>query len=80
MRLYVCYGVFGPLDTHACGAAHQALTAAGHRPSVHRTDGRPRTRRFRLPRLVLSDGAVIDGASQIVVWAERNRRSARADP
>ena len=42
MKLYVCWGTFkiGVRDNgHPCGAAHQALLEAGHRPEVVRAYG-----------------------------------------
>ena len=39
MKLYVCWNTRrGPLG-HACGDAHHALVAAGHRPEVIRSYG-----------------------------------------
>jgi hypothetical protein len=35
MRLIVCWGTGGGRH-HACGAAHEALEAAGHHPDVQR--------------------------------------------
>jgi hypothetical protein len=83
MKLYVCYGTFGPGAYHPCAKAHHALTAAGHRPTVTRvygcfgTDrffgGRCKVKRltgnFKVPTLVLDDGSVIDGSDSIVAWA-----------
>lgn len=47
MKLYVCWGTwngatarpFRRAETHPCGAAHQALTDAGHEPEVVRCLG-----------------------------------------
>lgn len=42
MKLYVCWGTFKPGlrdNGHPCGAAHEALEAAGHRPEVVKAYG-----------------------------------------
>lgn len=47
MRLYVCWGTwtgatpwpFRRAESHPCGVAHEALTAAGHDPEVIRCFG-----------------------------------------
>ena len=47
MKLYVCWGTwtgatpwpFRRAETHPCGAAHEALTDAGHDPEVVRCFG-----------------------------------------
>jgi hypothetical protein len=84
MKLYVCYGTFGPPDRHACCRAHEALTGAGHSPEVIRTYGCFRTDRafpgrrkvkhltgtYNVPTLVLDDGTVIDESGEIAAWAE----------
>jgi hypothetical protein len=81
--LYVCYGTFGPSSRHACANAHDALTAAGHRPKVIRTYGCYGTDRFfsgrrkvkeltgnlKVPTLIIDDGTIIDGSANIVAWA-----------
>lgn len=86
MRLYVCYGTFGAVERHACARAHHALEAAGHAPEVVRTfgcygtdplfRGRREVKRltgdYKVPTLVLDDGTVIDGSSNILAWAEAN--------
>jgi glutathione S-transferase len=86
MRLYVCYGTFGPADHHACARAYKALEAAGHRPHVIRTYGCYGTDRFfrgrraikrltgnyKVPTLVLDDDTVIDESQKIAAWAEAN--------
>jgi glutathione S-transferase len=86
MKLYVCYGTFGPAKRHPCAKAHAALMAAGHRPEVVRTYGCFGTDRFcrgrrkvneltgnyKVPALALDDGTVIDESSNIVAWAEAN--------
>ncbi len=86
MRLYVCYGTFGPPERHACGRAHRALRTAGHAPQVVRTYGCYGTDRFfsgrrevrqltgnlKVPTLVLEDGTVIDKSQNIVAWAAAN--------
>jgi len=46
MRLYVCYGTFGPAERHACARACHALAEAGHAPEVVRTYGCYGTDRF----------------------------------
>jgi glutathione S-transferase len=85
MRLYVCWGTFRP-DHHPCGNAYKALTAAGHKPEVvktygcYRTDplfgGRREVKRltgnYKVPTLVLDDGAVIDDSTNIIAWAKAN--------
>jgi hypothetical protein len=86
VKLYVCWGTFGPGERHACGRAYRALTAAGHDPDVAKTygcygtdslfKGRHEVKRltgnFKVPTLVLDDGTVIDGSEQIIVWAKAN--------
>lgn len=83
MKLYVCYGTFGPAEHHPCAKAHRALIAAGLTPQVIRTYGCFRTdplfsgRRtvkrltgnYKVPTLVLEDGTVIDESDNIVAWA-----------
>jgi hypothetical protein len=87
MVLYVCWGTFRTEKGHPCGDAHRALTEAGHDPEVARTGGcfrtdplfpgRRRVRRmtgnYKVPTLVLDDGAVIDGSAEIIAWAKRSR-------
>jgi len=84
VRLYVCYGTFGPPERHACGRAFAALSAAGHEPEVVRTFGCLKTdplwkgRRevheltgnYHVPTLVLDDGTVVDESQNIVAWAQ----------
>jgi hypothetical protein len=86
MRLYVCYGTFGPVERHPCARAHHALEAAGHTPSIRKTYGcygtdavfrgrrevKQLTGNFKVPTLVLNDGTVIDGSQDIVAWARMN--------
>lgn len=86
MRLFVCYGTFGPGERHPCGNAHKALVAAGHEPEVVRTygcfgtdplfAGRRHVRRLtgssKVPTLVLDDGTVVDDSKNIVEWARAN--------
>ena len=86
MKLYVCYGTFGTAEKHACARAHEALTAAGHEPLVERTFGCFRTdplfpgRRhvkeltgtYKVPTLILDDGAIVDGSAEIAAWARAN--------
>jgi hypothetical protein len=86
LRLYVCYGTFGPSERHACARAHRALQSAGHDVEVVRTygcygtdrlfAGRREVRRltgsYTVPTLVLGDGTVIDGSQAIVGWAASN--------
>jgi hypothetical protein len=92
MRLYVCYGTFGPAERHACARAHRALEVAGHEPEIVRTfgcygtdpvfPGRREVRRltgnYKVPTLVLDDGTVVDDSANIVAWAEANPREAGA--
>jgi glutathione S-transferase len=87
MKLYVCYGTFGPADRHPCAKAHRALTAAGHDVEVVRTYGCYGTDRLfrgrrevkaltgntKVPTLVLDDGSIIDGSVTIAEWAAANR-------
>ncbi|HEV3047717.1 MAG TPA: glutathione S-transferase N-terminal domain-containing protein [Solirubrobacteraceae bacterium] len=86
MKLYVCYGTFGPAERHACARAHKALQAAGHRPQVVRTFGCYGTDRFfegrrkvkaltgtyKVPTLVLDDGTILDESANIAAWAAAN--------
>jgi len=86
MKLYVCYGTFGPPEKHFCGKAYSALVAAGHEPDVERTygcfrtdplfPGRRKVKRltgnYKVPTLVLDDDTIIDGSESIVAWAEAN--------
>ena len=86
MKLYVCYGTFGPAARHPCARAHKALVAAGYAPEVVRTYGcygtdrlfRDRcavkrlTGNYKVPMLVLDDGAVVDESDKIVAWAGAN--------
>ncbi len=83
MRLFVCYGTFGPSERHACARAYKALEAAGHRPKLVKTygcygtdrlfKGRHEVKRltgnYKVPTLVLDDGTVIDESKNIVAWA-----------
>jgi hypothetical protein len=89
MKLYVCYGTFGPDKRHPCAKAHSALVAAGHEPEVIRTygcfgtdrhwSGRRTVNRltgnYKVPTLLLEDGTVIDESSNIVAWAKANPRA-----
>jgi glutathione S-transferase len=86
VKLYVCYGTFGPAEYHACARAHKALEAAGHRPQVVRSFGCAGTDRFfegrrevkaltgnyKVPTLVLDDGTVVDESANIAAWAAAN--------
>ena len=86
MKLYVCWGTFGPRERHACARAYEALRAAGHEPAVVKTygcfgtdrlfSGRHEVKRlsgnFKVPTLVLDDGTVIDDSRNIVAWADAN--------
>ncbi len=86
MKLYVCYGTFGPADRHPCARAYGALTAAGYAPEVVRaygcagTDRLFRGRRmvkrltgnYKVPTLILDDGTVVDESNNIVAWAKAN--------
>jgi glutaredoxin len=87
MKLYVCYGTFGPADRHPCAKAHRALVAAGHDFDVVRTYGcygtdrlfkgrreiKQLTGNYKVPTLVLDDGSIIDGSTTIEAWAKANR-------
>jgi hypothetical protein len=89
MRLYVCYGTFGPADRHPCGRAYAALQAAGHEPEVVKTYGCFHTDRlwkgrrhvnrltgnYKVPTLELDDGTVIDESQHIIAWAKANPHS-----
>jgi len=86
MKLYVCYGTFGPAQRHPCANAYKALAAAGHAPEVVRTygcygtdslfGGRREVKRltgnYKVPTLMLDDGTVIDDSKNIVAWANAN--------
>ena len=86
MDLYVCYGTLGPANHHPCARAYRALISAGHQPKVIRTYGCYGTDRFfrgrraiktltgnyKVPTLVLDDGAVVDGSENIVTWATQH--------
>ena len=86
MDLYVCYGTFGTAERHPCKKAHQALTAAGHRPRIVRTGGcygtdplwrgrrtvKALTGNSKVPTLILDDDTIIDGTENIVAWAATN--------
>jgi len=90
MRLYVCWGTFGPSERHACARAHEALVAAGYEPEVVKTYGCYGTDRFfrgrhevkrltgnyKVPTLVLGDETVVDGSDNIVTWARQNASQA----
>ena len=81
--LYVCWGTWRSEKGHPCGNAHRALTEAGHDPKVIRSGGCfrtdplfPRRREvkrltgnYKVPTLVLDDGTIIDGTTEIVEWA-----------
>ncbi|HEX6457593.1 MAG TPA: glutathione S-transferase N-terminal domain-containing protein [Thermoleophilaceae bacterium] len=87
MKLYVCYGTFGPPDRHPCAKAHRALREAGHEFEVVRTFGCYGTDRlfrgrrevkelsgsYKVPTLVLDDGSIIDGSAAIAQWARAHR-------
>ncbi len=95
MKLYVCWGTFPvpwprrgaswrPAE-HPCKKAYDALTHAGHSPSVVKcyglarlpdlTRGRREVKRLTgasfVPVLVLDDGEVIAESENIVAWARR---------
>lgn len=88
VRLYVCYGTFGPAERHACARARKSLVDAGYKPEVTRTygcygtdrlfSGRREVRRLtgnlKVPTLVLDDGTVIDGSYKIASWAASHPR------
>ena len=85
MKLYVCYGTFGPATRHPCAKAHDALVKAGHEPEVIRTYGcygtdrlfagrreiKRLTGNYKVPTLILDDGTIIDSSDAIVDWARR---------
>jgi len=91
MKLYVCYGTFGPATRHPCARAYTALVAAGHQPEVVRTYGCFGTDRlcggrrtvkqlsgnYKVPTLLLDDGTVIDESRNIAAWAEANPAGTR---
>ena len=91
MKLYVCYGTFGPGERHPCGNAYNALVVAGHEPEVIRTygcfrtdpifPGRRKIKRltgnYQVPTLILDDGAIIDDSKNIIAWAKANPASER---
>jgi hypothetical protein len=86
MKLYVCYGTFGPGERHPCGNAYNALAAAGYEPEVVRTfgcfrtdpvfPGRRKIKRltgnYKVPTLILDDGTIIDDSKNIIAWAKAN--------
>jgi hypothetical protein len=90
VKLYVCYGTFGPVDRHPCARAHRAVIDAGYQPQVVRTYGCYGTDRFfagrreikqltgnyKVPTLILDDGTVIDDSHNIADWARANPRAA----
>jgi hypothetical protein len=92
MDLHVCYGTFGSGDRHPCAKAYQALTAAGHQPSVVRTGGCYGTDRFwrgrravkrvtgnyKVPTLFLDEDTIIDGTKNLVAWAAAHPSSRQA--
>jgi hypothetical protein len=87
MDLYVCWGTLGPGSYHPCAKARNALTAAGHQPTVIRTYGcygtdrffpgrrkiRDLTGNYKVPTLILDDDTIIDNSDKIVAWAQSNR-------
>jgi Glutathione S-transferase, N-terminal domain len=89
VKLYVCYGTFGPEQHHPCARAHGALVASGYSPQVQRTYGcygsdrffagrrevKRLTGNYKVPTLILDDGTVIDDSSNIVAWARENPHS-----
>lgn len=97
MKLYVCFGTFptGPY-THSCGAAHEALEAAGHDhevvkayafggfPGALQTGTRKKvkeqTGEYWVPALELDDGSWIAGSKKIVAWAEANPATTTPSP
>jgi hypothetical protein len=86
VKLYVCYGTFGPVERHACARAYEALKRAGHHPEVVKTYGCYGTDRlfpgrrhvhrltgnYKVPTLILDDGTVVDDSHNIVAWAQAN--------
>ncbi|HXP98467.1 MAG TPA: glutathione S-transferase N-terminal domain-containing protein, partial [Solirubrobacteraceae bacterium] len=89
VKLYVCYGTFGPGTRHPCARAHRALVAAGYTPEVIRTYGcygtdrlfrgrcavKRLTGNYKVPTLVLDDDTVVDESDKIVAWAEAHQRT-----
>ena len=89
MKLYVCYGTFGPAAHHPCARAYRALTAAGYAPEVVRTYGcygtdrlfpgrcavKRLTGNYKVPTLILDDQTVIDESNNIIAWANANPSS-----
>lgn len=86
MKLYVCWGTYGP-GWHACGKAYKALTDAGHRPELEKVRGwgalpdvlnRGRSEVTELtgqkwvPVLVTDSGETIVESDAIVEWARAN--------
>src|SRR2546429_9388388 len=92
MRLYVCYGTFGPAERHACARAYHALAEAGHVPEGVKTyggygtdrffkgrrEGRLLTGNFQVPTVVLDDGTVIEDSKNIAARAAANPGSGPA--
>jgi hypothetical protein len=93
MKLYVCWTTGGG-SMHPCGAAHDAVKAAGYEPevvkakgtkflgSLNPTSGRKEvkelTGKHDVPVLVTDDGEAISGHKEIVAWAEAHPRTAAA--
>jgi glutathione S-transferase len=92
VKLYVCYGTFGPEDRHPCAKAYKALVAAGHAPQVIRAYGclgtdplgpnrrevKRITGNYQVPTLILDDGTVIDDSANIIAWAQAHPAAERA--
>jgi hypothetical protein len=87
VKLYTCYGIFKSRkpEGHPCRTAYLALKEAGHEPEIVKTygcflnsafPGRREVHRltgnYQVPTLMLDDGSLVDGAANIVAWAEEN--------
>jgi len=93
LTLYVCHIDEGGPKPHACKRAQNALRAAGHdfekvifgkgRPFGLFTKGRrPELKAMsgqeQLPVLQLPDGTTVNGAANIIAWANSNAASPAA--
>ena len=89
MKLYVCWGTYGP-GWHACGKAHSALIDAGHDPEVEKVYGwaalpdlfnrgrgevRELTGQKWVPVLMTDAGETVTSSEAIVEWARANPAS-----
>jgi hypothetical protein len=88
MKLYVCFGTFGP-NGHPCNIAYTALRQAGYDPEIEKvrgigwlpkvfrdTAGRKKvtelTGNHHVPTLVTDDNKVVDGSKTIEEWAKQH--------